>query len=58
MTDKCNYCNAQSRAVLTLKQRESIKNEYAAKTRVTVLAKKYGVGRGAIYNVLKSTNTF
>ena len=36
MTDKCNYCNAQSRAVLTPKQRESIKNEYAAKTRVTV----------------------
>ncbi len=57
MTDKCNYCSAQSRAALTPEQKESIKKEYAAKTKITVLAKKYGVGRSTIYSVLKSTNT-
>ena len=57
MTDKCNYCSAQSRAALTPEQKESIKKEYAAKTKITVLAKKYGVVRSTIYSVLKSTNT-
>ena len=35
MTDKCNYCNAQSRAVLTPEQREYILKEYVAKTKIS-----------------------
>ena len=54
MSDKCNYCSAQSRAALTPKQRESIINEYEAKIKVTVLAKKYGVVRNTIYAVIKA----
>ena len=54
MTDKCNYCNAQSRAVLTPEQRESILKEYVAKTKISALAKKYSVSRSTIYKVLSS----
>ena len=55
MSDKCNNCSLNARSKLSPEQKASIKKEYADKTKITVLAKKYGVGRNTIYSVLKDS---
>jgi len=57
MTDKCNYCNTKSRAVLTPEERALIVKEYEENAAITYLAKKYGVGRGTIYKVLNASDS-